>query len=706
MSQHPHHEEIQWFFPYLVGVEMMIARRCALVVLIVASNYVFHVPIASAQNLTEEWVEEAARPLIDNQVVEGISIGYIEGEHFGIVHLGSANETQQKPTFSTLYEIGSITKVFTGLLLADAALRGDINLFAAADVANPAGIRLPSRDGRSIKWIDLSTHRSGLPRMPGNFAPANPSDPYHDYDAKKAAAFLHQYELLRTPGQSREYSNLGVSVLGYLIAAKIGKPYEQLVRERIAQPLEMTDCTIALTADQTKRLATPHAKFGSPTAPWTCADMPGAGGIRATMRDMMRFAKAQLHPPEGPLGEAIELAWKQHAEVDGTKGAMGLGWIIHGDGQTRWHNGGTGGSASALFINRPLNCAVIVLCNTSANNEVDALAIRLLQQAAGLNAEAEADGRNSTPPKLSPFTAVRFEDDRVIVTYEGKDYQWLELDKIKVEDIVAAAMKKFGQRWQKRISEDLIELLWEMGHRPGNKVDLRLRDLATSRDFDVENAPMTRENRSVIRANQQQAGKAAVDGNNDQLAIDAKLRGRLVGRYQLAPDFIFDVQDRDGRLMVGITNQPTQEVFPDSPTRWSYRGVDATLEFNLPKTGLAKSLVLHQNGVEQTAQRIEPADDKKDNDADKLPIDASLRRRLAGRYKLSPQFIFTVRDRDGHLMVSITNQPTQEVFPDSPTRWSYRGIDATLEFKLPKTGRARSLVLHQNGMEQTARRID
>jgi len=76
-----------------------------------------------------------------------------------------------------------------------------------------------------------------------------------------------------------------------------------------------------------------------------------------------------------------------------------------------------------------------------------------------------------------------------------------------------------------------------------------------------------------------------------------------------------------------------------------------------------------------------------------------------GRYRLNPNFIFTVRDRDGQLMVSITNQPTQEVFPDSPTRWSYRGVAATLEFKLPQTGRARSLILHQNGIEQTARRI-
>jgi D-alanyl-D-alanine-carboxypeptidase/D-alanyl-D-alanine-endopeptidase len=77
-----------------------------------------------------------------------------------------------------------------------------------------------------------------------------------------------------------------------------------------------------------------------------------------------------------------------------------------------------------------------------------------------------------------------------------------------------------------------------------------------------------------------------------------------LGRYQLTPSFIFDVRDRDGHLMVGITNQPTQEVFPDSPTRWSYHGVDATLEFKLTKTGPAKSLVLHQNGANQTAHRI------------------------------------------------------------------------------------------------------
>ncbi len=234
--------------------------------------------------------------------------------------------------------------------------------------------------------------------------------------------------------------------------------------------------------------------------------------------------------------------------------------------------------------------------------------MQLLLKVAGLETEAEPGERgewDNAPPKLSPFTDVRFEDEQVIVAYDGQTYQWLELNGIKVEDIVTSSKKQFGGRWQKRISEDLVELLWGMDHQPGNMVKLRLLDLKTKQDFVVENAPMTKENRYAIVGNRQQADEAAsVERADDEMAIDAKLRDRLVGRYQLMPNFIFDVNDRDGHLMVGITNQPTQEVYPDSPTRWSYRGIDATLEFKLTKTGPAKSLVLHQNGAKQTAHRI------------------------------------------------------------------------------------------------------
>ena len=163
------------------------------------------------------------------------------------------------------------------------------------------------------------------------------------------------------------------------------------------------------------------------------------------MRDMMRFAKAQLTPPTGKLGDAIELAWKQHSDADESGPATGLGWVIVGDGETRWHNGGTGGFSSSLFINRRINSAVIVLCNTHVTDKIDELGIQLIQKAAGLETKADRRVQNGAPPKRSPFTAVRFEDEQVIVVYDGKTYQWLELNGIKVEDIVASS--KVAASW-------------------------------------------------------------------------------------------------------------------------------------------------------------------------------------------------------------------------------------------------------------------
>jgi CubicO group peptidase (beta-lactamase class C family) len=433
-------------------------KRLCFILLGMVATCGFGISTASSQYLTDESVEKLAAPLMD------------------------------KPSNLTLYEIGSVSKVFTSLLLAHAVVQGKIDLAAAAATTNASGIRLPARDGRSITWLDLSTHRSGLPRLPTNLPLTDLTDPYAKYNSSKAAEFFDKYELLHAPGETQEYSNLAVSVLGYLIAEKAGMSYQRLLREAIADPLKMTDCTVSLTSDQVKRHATPHSAFNTEASLWTFADLPGAGGIHATLRDMMRFARAQLTPPTGPLGEAIELAWKQQTAADASGAAMGLGWMIAGDGQTRWHNGQTGGFHAALFINRDLRCAIIILCNT-ATDEVDKLAMQLLLKGAGRE------------PKSDP------KDDPA----KGKN-------------------------------------------PPG---------------------------------------------------VDAELRARLVGRYELNPNFIFDVRDRDGHLMVGITNQATQEVYPDSPSRWSYRGVDATLEFKLTKTGPAKSLILHQNGIQQTAKRID-----------------------------------------------------------------------------------------------------
>lgn len=565
-------------------------QRCTLLLLSIALNGWLGASIALSQNLTDQWVEQAAAPLVENRVADGISIGYIEGKHWGIVHLGHSNRSKKKADNLTVYEIGSISKVFTSLLLADAVVRGEIDLNSTADVANPAGIRFPTRNGRSIKWIDLSTHRSGLPRLPDNLPLIDLKNPYRKYDSKKAAAFLNQYQLPRQPGDSQEYSNFGASVLGYLVAQNAGKPYQQLLQERIAKPLRMTDCTVSLSSNQKKRFATPHKKFGSATSPWTFADLPGAGGIRATMRDMMRFAKAQLTPPDGILGEAIDLAWQQHRDADASGSAMGLGWLIWGDGQTRWHNGGTGGFHTAIFINRESNCAVVVLCNTAVTNEIDLLAMQLIRKAASPEIASEA---SEDFPKKSPFTAVRWPDaSQPEVKVDGQWYKLMLLNDLPIAEIMAFSQETYASKSQMRFEEDLVELLSRMGHPPKDTTKLVVQSMTSTKTQVLEEVPMTKANRQAIKA------------ASDDPVIDAKHRSRLVGRYQLAPDFIFTVRDRDGHLMVGITNQPTLEVHPDSPTRWSYREIDATLEFQLTGKGRAKSLILHQDGNAQTARRI------------------------------------------------------------------------------------------------------
>ena len=145
----------------------------------------------------------------------------------------------------------------------------------------------------------------------------------------------------------------------------------------------MSETTVLANPDVLKRLATGHASVGQPINTWEFADMPGAGGIRSTVVDMVRFAQANLDPPDSEAGKAIELAWEQHRAGNAKDFAMGLGWHIARDGTTRWHNGQTGGYHSMLMVNRKHSCAVVALSNT-ATMEIDRLAEDLIRSLVGI----------------------------------------------------------------------------------------------------------------------------------------------------------------------------------------------------------------------------------------------------------------------------------------------------------------------------------
>lgn len=331
-------------------------------------------------------IRELITPYMESQLLDGLSIGIVADGKTMTLHFGKASDDGSAPTDETVYEIGSASKVFTGILLADAVQQGKLKLDQSAATLLPKGASLPDKDGKTISLLDLSIHRSGLPRLPSNMKNVGGGNPYSDYTSELAIEFLKNHQLRRVPGEAAEYSNLAVSFLGYLLCHQSGMSYDDLLSDRITGPLKMTDTTVVANKNVLKRLATGHSTPGNATSTWEFADMPGAGGIRSSIVDMIRFAQANLNPPKNDLGKALELAWKQQHEGNAKEFAMGLGWHIARDGSTRWHNGQTGGYHSMIMVNRQFSSAVVVLTNT-ATMEVDRLAEDLIRMLAGANVE-------------------------------------------------------------------------------------------------------------------------------------------------------------------------------------------------------------------------------------------------------------------------------------------------------------------------------
>lgn len=269
----------------------------------------------------------------------------------------------------TLFEIGSITKAFTGILLADMSLRGEVRLDQPVAELLPAGTRVPSRGGRQITLGDLASQVSGLPRLPDNMRPADPANPYADYGVAQLYDFLARHELRRDPGAQFEYSNLGVGLLGHALALRAGRSYEELVRERILGPLGMTSTVITLTPALRERMA--HGHSGDEVVPlWDLPTLAGAGALRSTMRDMLLFLAANLDPPATPLGDAIDLADNARFTVNPST-QLGLNWLImnfRGDTLV-FHNGGTAGFRTIIAWNRRTRAGAVLLGNSSQDNE-------------------------------------------------------------------------------------------------------------------------------------------------------------------------------------------------------------------------------------------------------------------------------------------------------------------------------------------------
>jgi CubicO group peptidase (beta-lactamase class C family) len=328
-------------------------------------------------------VKKAVQDRVDGGKTMGMVIGVVDADgatYFGYGKMAASGD--ETPGKDSVFEIGSISKVFTGILLADAVNRGEVKYDDTIETHLPKGVKAPTKDGNSITLEHLSVQNSGLPRMPDNFSPADPTNPYADYTVDQLYEFLGNVKLARGVGEEYEYSNVGVGLLGHMLELATEQSYEELVVSRISEVLGMPDTTITLSDDMGARLAIGH-QGEQEVANWDLPTFAGAGALRSTAQDMIVFLEANMGLRESPLLEAMKETHRSRARAGGIVMDIGLGWHIRkmAKGQNViWHNGGTGGYRTfAGFVHDP-PMGVVVLTNSTGAGDDD-IGLHMLNEA-------------------------------------------------------------------------------------------------------------------------------------------------------------------------------------------------------------------------------------------------------------------------------------------------------------------------------------
>ncbi|RKS04708.1 CubicO group peptidase (beta-lactamase class C family) [Nocardiopsis sp. Huas11] len=343
---------------------LTVAAACAAAALMVVLGLLVrpHTPALSSEESGDPGLLDRARPLFAEGVHHRVSVVEIDGSSTRVAHFGADDATS--------YEVGSFSKALTGLLLAEMVERGEVD----EDTELGELLELDGAPAASVTLAELSAHRSGLPRLSPRprdaigawVATVTARDPYRfDVDT-----LVEQVAAAETSGRGEfTYSNLGAAVLGQALAARAGTDYADLLRARVLDPLDL-DATVlpATAADLPAGAIEGTNEKGRSADPWLAGAYAPAGGVRSTPADMAALARALLFD-DPPGARAMEPRWD-----DGEDGGVGLGWFVddHGGTDVTWHNGGTGGFATMLALDREGGRAVVVLADTATGVESQA----------------------------------------------------------------------------------------------------------------------------------------------------------------------------------------------------------------------------------------------------------------------------------------------------------------------------------------------
>lgn len=567
-------------------------KKCFTVLLVL-----FQILLTGCQaqnNYISEEVKENIKSRVDNGTNTGIVVGLITSDGVTYYRYGVKSlETNEQVDENSVFEIGSISKTFTGILLAEMVLKGELSLDTPLQQLLPEGVKAPTRNGQSIKLYQLSNHTSSLPRMPDNFNPSNPANPFADYSEKQLYDFLTDYKLTRDIGSKYEYSNYASGLLGYLLSNKKKLSYEELMVKVIAKPLKLENTRISITPKMKENLAIGYSA-GVEVENWDFTTLAGAGAIRSTAVDMINYLEANMGIKKSNLYPAMQLSHK-NSRIGGSK-PVGLGWeIMSRDGlEIVWKDGGTAGYRAFVGFIKGGDKGVVVLSNSDIS--VDDIGIHLLSPESALN----------KPKKPSIGTKIKdiIENDGIEIA--TKTYWKLKENRTDKYDFGENQMNELGYSYLgngeigKAIS--VFKINTEAFPNSSNVYDSYGEVLLKNKD--IENA-ITSYKKSV-ELNPGNANAITVLNklgiNTENLIKEVNVKDDIlrsyVGNYKEPSGVNMIVTKNNSQIKIKLSDQDEIEIFPLSENIFYLKVVLAKITFNKNEDGRVESLTLYQNGQE------------------------------------------------------------------------------------------------------------
>lgn len=516
-------------------------------------------PPAELQARLDKWL--AGQP-------GGVAVAWVDADGPAFFQAGRFDgEASPAITPDTQFEIGSITKVFTALLLAESERQGKVKRDdPAAKYLLPAGDPAQAALAK-ITLLSLTTHTSGLPRLSSNMGP-NPdasSDPYARYNRAMLVDALRKDGAVAPAGRSVAYSNFGAAVLGEAIGAAWGVPYADALRAHVLEPLGMKVTTVGLAGWPPPADFPPGHAGGKPVPNWTFQAYAPAGALRSSARDMARFLAACLGQGDKPLRAAIEATVQpQHRTVE-IGGQVGLGWFITEEGVV-WHNGATAGSHAFVAFNPKAGAGIVILANVQLASE--GLGFELLGARAPQPKVERVPGAADYVGRypLTPAFAIDVTDGngRLIIQATGQPAFPLN----------TVAVDRFG------VVGVPAEISFERD-AGGKVVALVLHQ--NGRDQRGERGELPPPPKEVV--------------------LPVETLREYVGEYPLVPQFVITITEADGGLFAQATGQGKAPLFASAKDEFFYKVVNAQISFQRDAAGAVTGLVLHQNGRDMPGKK-------------------------------------------------------------------------------------------------------